>query len=377
MKRNIWLQRLTFLLVPVFISAGGPVPPEHSRLFAPQDIVPRNVKRVARVTGASRSAEPLPNPNRTDVVYNVGGTDLGIAWTMGNGRVGLFFGDTYGRSFKPGTGGPGDAGDWRSNVLAFSSDRNLSDGLTLDGMLAGKGTIAAEEVIASRHDPDCRGEHTMIPTAAIHAGNADYVHCMNIHCWETPGKWKTNYSALFRSADNGKTWRRCSGVPFAADSKFAQAAFAKRDGWVYMLGTPSGRHGAIYLLRVTEKKLAFRQQFEYWNETRGWVKNDEAMATPVIEAPAGEMSVVYNETFQRWIIAYLDVSRKALVLRDSKRLQKGWSTPKTLVNASDYPGLYGSFIYPSKNGTELYFLMSVWKDYNVFLMKADLELSDN
>ncbi|MGJ7032932.1 hypothetical protein GGU45_003443 [Niabella hirudinis] len=145
---------------------------------------------------------------------------------------------------------------------------------------------------------------------------------------------------------------------------------------MYMLGTPAGRHGAIYLLRVKEAEFAFLQQFEYWNEVRGWVSGDEAGATPVIKAPAGEMSVIYNEHFQRWIIAYLDVSHKALVLRDSKAIEQGWSAPKILVRSADYPGLYGSFIYPLQNGTELYFLMSVWKDYNVFLMKADLKLSD-
>ncbi|SDC19954.1 protein of unknown function [Niabella drilacis] len=351
--------------VPVFLK------PEPAVL--PGNVIVAHVKRIARVTGATRAGERFPNPNQTDIRYDVGGTDLGIAWRMGNGTVGLFFGDTYGRDFKPGAGGPGEAGNWRSNILAFSSDNNLSDGLTLNGMLTAGGMTAAKEVIASRHDPDCNGEHTMIPTAAIHAGGADYVHCMNIHCWGTPGKWNINYAGLFRSTDNGKTWHSCKGVRFPAASKFAQAAFTKKDGWVYMLGTPAGRHGPVYLLRATEKGLAFRQQFAYWNEARGWVKGDEAMATPVIEAPAGEMSVIYNETFRRWIVVYLDVSRKALVLRDSEQLQRGWSAPKTLVNAADYPGLYGSFIYPSQNGTELYFLMSVWKDYNVFLMKADLK----
>ncbi|WP_300599305.1 DUF4185 domain-containing protein [Niabella sp.] len=366
------MQRLIFILLLQVITGI----PEHKNSGRPPEVVPYKVERIARVTGATGVHETLPNPNRTDLHYNVGGTDLGIAWKMGNGAVGLFFGDTYGRDFRPGAGGPGNAGDWRSNVLAFSTDKDLSDGITIDEMLPDKNGNA-RAVIASRHDPDCKGEHTLIPTAAIHAGDADYVHCMNIHCWEVPGKWKTNYSALYRSSDNGKSWSRCTGVQFGSESRFAQAAFVKRKGMVYLLGTPAGRHGAIYLARVSEQALAFGDQYEYWNEGRGWVKKDEAFATPVIAAPAGELSVTYNETLQRWIVVYLDVSRKALVLRDSKEIEKGWSPPKILVRSADYPGLYGSFIYPLETaGTRLYFLMSVWKDYNVFLMKADLKLAE-
>lgn len=368
----IGVQRLTLiLLLPAFL--GMPESKGQAQLPA---LLPYHVERVARVTGVTAKNERLSNPNRTAVRYNVGGTDLGIAWRMGNGAVGLFFGDTYGRDFRPGTGGPGNAGDWRSNVLAFATDKDLSDGLTIDAMLPDAGGNA-REVIGSRHDPDCKGEHTMIPTAAIHAGGADYVHCMNIHCWEVPGKWTTNYSALFKSSDNGKTWSRCPGVRFAAGSRFAQGAFAKRNGRVYLLGTPAGRQGAIYLARAGEQDLDFQDQYEYWCDGRGWVKNAEAGATPVIEAPAGELSVTYSETFQRWIVAYLDINRKALVLRDSREIQRGWSQPKILVKSADYPGLYGSFIYPLETkDTRLYFLMSVWKDYNVFLMKADLKMGE-
>lgn len=175
---------------------------------AQNEIVPVNLKRIARVTGAALKKDNCPSPNNTAVRYNVGGTDLGIAWDMGKGIKGLFFGDTYGRDFVPGTGGPGNATGWRSNVLAFSTDENLQDGLSFSGMLPDKGQ-EAKEVIASRHDANCKGDRTMIPTAAIHAGNADFVHCMNINCWGAPGYWTTNYSALFKSADQGRTWSKC------------------------------------------------------------------------------------------------------------------------------------------------------------------------
>ncbi len=334
-------------------------------------VIPGPVKKVARVTGAARATDTVPNPNRTDHFYNVGGTDLGIAWEMGDGTVGLFFGDSYGRDFKPGAGGPGNAGSWRSNVLAFSTDKEPANGIRFDSMRTAAGSKDAREIIPSRHDPDCKGDHTMIPTAAIHAGNREVVHCMNIHCWEVPGKWRTNYSALFFSEDRGNTWRS-GGVRFTADSKFAQAALAKKDGFVYLYGTPAGRQGAIYLLRVREEAIAFKNAYEYWSKN-GWVKERETAADPVVEAPAGEMSVRYNQQLKRWIMLYLDAGRKAIVLRDAPEPQGIWSAPEIVVRSSDYPGLYGSFIYPFESDTQLYFLMSEWKAYNVFLMKVDLK----
>lgn len=57
---------------------------------AQNEIVPVNLKRIARVTGAALKKDNCPSPNNTAVRYNVGGTDLGIAWDMGKGIKGLF-----------------------------------------------------------------------------------------------------------------------------------------------------------------------------------------------------------------------------------------------------------------------------------------------
>lgn len=45
-----------------------------------------------------------------------------------------FFGDTFGSDFYPNFVNPGPNGsNWRSNVLLFSDDQDLSDGLTING----------------------------------------------------------------------------------------------------------------------------------------------------------------------------------------------------------------------------------------------------
>ena len=60
-------------------------------------------------------------------------------------------------------------------------------------------------------------------------------------------------------------------------------------------------------------------------------------------------------------------------MRDATKLTGRWSGEQTLVKNTDYPGLYGGFIYPwATDGNQLYFLMSQWEPYNVYLMRATL-----
>ena len=100
----------------------------------------RKVSRIARVTGSAMPEETFPSPNNTAVKWNVGGTDLGIIWEMQPGKYGIFFGDTFGRDFKPDQSNPGpNGGSWRSNVLAFSEDDDLEDGLSFSGMAVERG----------------------------------------------------------------------------------------------------------------------------------------------------------------------------------------------------------------------------------------------
>src|SRR5690606_33544369 len=132
-------------------------------------LISYDLTRVARATGKSLAGETFPNPNRTDERYDVGCTDLGIMWEMGNGDVGVFFGDTDGKTFVPSPNGGGNGQNWRSNVLAFSNDKNLADGMTFSGMLTQTGNSSvAREVIPSAHITNGTGSFTTIPTAAIH-----------------------------------------------------------------------------------------------------------------------------------------------------------------------------------------------------------------
>lgn len=330
----------------------------------------RSVNRAARVTGAPIAGETFPSPNNT-LKWNVGGTDLGIVWEMEPGKFGVFFGDTFGRDFKPNPSNPGpNGGSWRCNVLAFSDDKDLEDGLTFSSM-ATDGRGDAREIVYGAKDGSGNGDWTSIPTAAIRANGTDYVHYFNMRNWIG---WITNYSGMYKSTDNGQTWEKCEGITFSSNSPFGQGGYFKKDGYVYMFGTQTGRDSKAALARFREPDIENRERYEYWNGSSGtWIKGDENQATVIIDDKVGELSFLYNETFNKWFIAYFNADRYNITMRTAEQITGPWSEPYELAAGKDYAQLYGSYFHPlSERGENLYFLMSMWMPYNVFLMKVEV-----
>ena len=165
-----------------------------------------NVRMISRVTGDPLPGDTLLNPNNTGPDFDVYGTDLGLMWHMDGNRVGMFFGDTSGEGFVVNKNG-GNGSNWRSNVLAFSSDTELTDGLKIDSMLLDADGKALEVCAGGKTNPEVY--QTSIPTSAIRAGKTDCVHIMNIYDWGAPhGRWLTNFSSVYTSNDDGRTWER-------------------------------------------------------------------------------------------------------------------------------------------------------------------------
>ncbi|MBQ4280190.1 MAG: DUF4185 domain-containing protein [Rikenellaceae bacterium] len=354
---------------------GTVSPDEIVRIDNRADLVPSGLARVARVTGRTPYGETLPNPNRTDERFDVGGTDLGIIWAMDDRRVGILFGDSYGSDFEHPAGGEPTGSNWRCNLLAFSGDHDLEDGLTITDMMSDAQGRAAE-VVHARKDKSGRGDWTAIPTAAIRAAGTDYLHYMMVRRWGGPKDWDTNYSALCRSTDGGRTWQPTS-VRYDSLSHFAQVAYACREGYVYMIGTQSGRSGSAYLARCREADMEVPGAYHYWNGARGWVAGDEQAATPVFNDTTGEISLMYHKKYDRWIVLYFCKRRYAIVMRDAASVAGPWSRAKVVASGREYPQLYGSYLHPWKDDEDrVYFLMSMWKPYNVFLMRLDIGIRD-
>ncbi|MFE3000103.1 DUF4185 domain-containing protein [Nocardia sp. NPDC059246] len=339
-------------------------PPVEAAAQVPARPTPQvsDVREVAKLTGAD-------SVNRTDKRWQVQGTDLGIMWQSAPDEIAIAFGDTVGRDFHP-PGGMGE--DWRSNLLAFSKNRDLENGVVFDRMVTDD-RCHATELLSSRKLDNI--EITTIPTSGFAIGDRQYLSYMSIRTWNSvPGTWYTNYGGIAYSDDHGEHWTK---DPYAkwenifGLSNFQVTAMVPQGDWVYMFGIPNSRLGGVGLARVPKDQVLNPTAYQYWN-SGSWIPetNGSVTVTPIVDAPAGELSVRYDESRNVWQMSYLDTAKAALVVRESDTPQGTWSDSAITVSALQFPELYGGFIHPWSTGNDMYFTMSTWSDYNVYLMHA-------
>lgn len=318
-----------------------------------QEIV--SVKQIGQLTGQ-------PSINNTGNV-NVYGTDLGSMFLHNDGKIYFLFGDTFGTP-----GPPASSGDWRSNVMAFSSDTVASDGITFDGWIT-DGLGQAKALVDGNHQPnDGSGEVTKIPTAGWSFDGRQFMWFMSIKQWGDPGKWDVNHAEIAYSDDNGNTWH-LSGTRREANSNFIQVTIAEQNEYLLFWGIPAGRFGGVKLARVLPSEVLDNSAYQYFTGD-DWSSNEADGAT-IVEAPVGELSVLWNPFLQRWIMMYLNESKGCIELREAELPEGPWSEPVTVVCSNNYPALYGAYMHPryiENDGETVYFLMSQYGSYNVFLM---------
>lgn len=328
------------------------------------------VTKVARMTGKPVTGEDIPSPNNTARDYDIGGTDLGIYWKMEEGKVGILFGDTFGKDWAP-----GHTPNWRSNAMAWSTDTDLSDGLTFDGMIT-EPANNAKQIIYSAHITTGFDDWSSIPTSAIRIDNKDYVHYMNVRAWNP--RWETNWSGFAVSADDGHNWTLYKGL-FSADSKFAQMALWEKDGYIYSMGSIIGRRGLPYIARFKKQYILTPDKWEYWSKTKGWIEGKAVYATPLFGNTKDQMyaepTLIYHDYFQKWITVYYNEIKNRIVLRSADELTGPWSDEQFVASGAQYPMPYGGFIYPlNLNKPEIYISLSQYDPlYNVFLMRVELK----
>lgn len=374
---------------------------------------------VQWVTGNYQTGNPLiaDTFNR----FGIAGTDVGVIWDNGmvddpstpynEHQVLMAFGDTF--------SGANMTGNWRFNVLLRSADTVLSDGMTIpdgewfNGNMFG-GTPLGNPTFARQiiHPDGLPAGITLIPTAGISLptpgtqfGVTQYVNFMSVTSWGAAGTWTTNYSAIAYSTDNGENWTVAPtsvryNQPYGGNNDFQQGAFVRPgDGYVYNYGTPNGRQGAAYVSRVLEKDILDTTKYEYYSKgtaggwfgvgatAAGWYKNDPAAATPIFGQDTGacgvanpgnqvsEMSVQYNKQLKKYVVLHGDQFNN-IVMRTSDTPQGTWSSAKVLM-AQQSGGIYAPMMHPWSpstmgTGSDLYWNLSLYSQYNVMLMKTDL-----
>ena len=358
----------------------------------------------------------------TNLRFDIYGTDVGTMWDNGmvddpstpwnEHQILIAVGDSF--------GSPNMTGRHIYTSLFRSSDDDLSDGMTIpDGewfngnMFGGApldGPTQARPII--NRPSWLPGSVTLIPTAGVSLptevteetpfGTIQYVSFMSVTNWGSAGRWSTNYSAIAYSTDNGENFTvapesvRYNSI-FSGNKNFQQSAFVKGDdGYVYMYGTPNGRQGAAYLARVTPENILDADKYEYYKKASSgwfgssaarWVKNSPSSASAIIGKSGGacgstkpgytvsEMSVQYNDYLEKYVVMYGDQFNN-VVIRTSDTPQGEWSDATVLITQQS-GGIYAPMMHPWSpstvgTGSDLYWNLSLWSNYNVMLMRTDL-----
>ena len=351
--------------------------------------------------------------------YQIYGTDVGVMWDNGipddpatpwnENQVLIAVGDSFGSANM--------SGRWIYNTLFRSSDDDLSDGMTIpDGewfngnMFGGAPLSQPTQARPIINRPSwLPNSVTLIPTAGISVstpgtefGATQYVSFMSVSNWGSAGRWTTNYSAIAYSTDNGENFTvapqsvRYNSI-FSGNRNFQQSAFVKGDdGYIYSYGTPNGRQGAAYIARVAEADILDVSKYEYYKKASSgwfgssparWVKGSPSSASAIIGKSGGacgqtkpgytvsEMSVQYNDYLQKYIVLYGDQSNN-IVMRTSDTPEGEWSEA-TVLMGQQTGGIYAPMMHPWSpstvgTGSDLYWNLSLWSEYNIMLMRTDL-----
>ena len=336
-----------------------------------------NLTEIAKLTG--------PDAINDTEAAAVAGTDLGSMVNLGDKTL-FLFGDTFGERAPDSYGGQG--GVWRSNVSAWTTDDDPSDGITFDGWAPSDDLGWATALVEGEHDAnDGTGEVTKIPTYGFAVDDTLYLSYMSVKFWGEPGAWDANHAGLAKSTDEGSTWTALESPRWPGDSNFIQVATAtvQEDGtdYVYFWSIPAGRFGGVQLMRVpaTVEAVEDASAYTYFAGTAPdgapeW-SADMAAATTIVDGTIGELSVMWSDYLERWVMTYSDAGNA--YIREGVTPWGPWGDPIELVSAVDYPGLYSPYLNPryvTDDGRRIYFTLSLWGPYNVFWFSADLERAE-
>jgi hypothetical protein len=343
--------------------AGGELPVGKKLPFVLAGV--RDVRQVAQITGPD-------SPNRT-LRFDVGGQDLGSMF-QADGKTWFVFGDTFGKRPPDLTGGGGP--DWRSNTLAWSTDDDPSDGITLDGYIADDVGWAKQLIAAKQVD---NVEMTVIPTYGFAANGAMYLAYMSVRHWGDPGEWTANYSGFAKSTDQGRTWVELASPRWPGDGSFVQVSVAEVGGELYFWGVGAGRFTGVKLMKVAEQDVEQAGAYRYFTGLAGdgtpqWSPR-LADARTIVDGTVGELSVVWNTYLRRWLMTYTDGGQASADIREAAAPWGPWGEAKTLLSQAEVPGLYAPYMspaYTANGGRTIYFTLSKWGPYNVFWYRADL-----
>ncbi|HBF68174.1 MAG TPA: hypothetical protein DDW20_02500 [Firmicutes bacterium] len=334
------------------------------------------VNKIDFVTG--------PKSINSELLLNAGakGTDLGIPFTLPDGKTMLLYGDTFSSDNM--------SGHWNSNFMAISSDYKLSDGLKFDSVVTNDiGMIKpfAQGKHQSGNETDKTVEVTKIPTGGISIGNDVYIFYMSIRYWGTGGSWLVNYNQVVKAKDNTyQEFEEVKGLRWSEDELYYAGQIypfnnPQDNEHIYFTAIPGGRNDGAVMFRVDKDKFEDRSEYEYLVSSSKWVKGDEGMkklnSNPyyVFSPSVSEPSIMYSEYLGKWIYSTLRGSN--IVFATADNVTGPYKNIYSVVKSSDFTGLYGGLIHESyvdSKGQRIYIQLSQWTPiYNTSLVEVVLK----
>jgi hypothetical protein len=155
------------------------------------------------------------------------------------------------------------------------------------------------------------------------------------------------------------------------------------DPFIYIWGTPGGREGGVRLARVMPNQIEDLSSYRYFNGYFSgvpmWTVN-EYDADSIVPSGVGEMSVMYNEALGAWTMMSISGgSQPDFEIRQAENPWGPWSDPILVADFWQAPGLYSPYmnpLYVEDGGRTLYFTMSLWDPYDVYLAKVTLDIEE-
>jgi D-arabinan endo alpha-(1,5)-arabinofuranosidase len=332
-------------------------------------VIGRGIK-TAQVQSPTVKVKDLTGPGSSAQRFGVGGTDLGIAVALADGRTGFVFGDTFDECRA---GGPG----WRSPVMLRSHDaslRSLNDGITFHDAVGGD---YARQLWDYQHDgPPWKGSgySTVLPADAITIDGRLHLFSM-----VNRGLHNVLWTEISYSDDCGDSWHDAGPEAMrlgSHDDGRQQLITWEQDpesGSVYVVASAFTRRENVFLYRVRGDELLDRSAWLPW--TGSWFNSDPKPLLPAGTA-VGEMSLRRVEN--RWVFSYFEANTGTIkvkvldhptddfqtaptttVLRNTAWLSPRCSPPDGCT-AGTLSQLYGGYIVPGSTLRNLHLVISHW-----------------
>lgn len=360
-------ERLAKMLVDklkdVHIPEQTLVDPENEYHFAGV----KNVRHIAALTGEDSVNETLSR-------YGLGGTDLGYMVNLGD-KTFFVFGDSHFAHSQ--------SADYKHNAIAYTTDRDYTDGIVLDGMLMTGDGGRFREIISTGLS-GVKGETTCIPGGAFILGDAFYISYFSRSA-DDGSRWNFNFSSYYKSTDGGETFARVDSLAWPKESLFMQQCPQVIGDMVYILGTgghSGGRGDPVVIARVPADSFEDMTAYAYmtaYDEHGGpvWEKGEEAMLRAKrIILNGGELSAMYSAYLGEWLV--VNKTRAGNInISAAKEIWGPYSRAVPIApQGTFWKDGYGPNFNPlwvSHDGATIGFTMSVWWPvYNVHIMELTL-----